>query len=859
MSKTGYLKTSDAGTSAFFFSFFLLFTALSAAFYLLTAPPAQASPNYGGRILVPAETDQRLDAAIRDLGAYLERATGTSFEVSELPQTGPGITVALAEDDGIPSGLSEQLDGKCPESFLLFSEGDERLWILADRLAGLSHGIYYYLEKLGFRWYYPGPNWEIVPQLDDITVEVDVLRNPAFTARNFFGTGGFGPSSPVDPDLEMRTIWQDWQRRNRFGQQIPGYGHVGHAFSMRFEEELRENPQYRAEVDGERAEYQVGVKLCYSSDKLLELFVEDRLREMAERVERDPDDPSSYLVGADPADGGGFCRCDECAEIGEGTISDQIFYAANAVARAIDREFPGRGVSMYAYGHYADIPNFRLEPNITVTLIPYAFQRTGMSGDDMLRAWMEKIEQENLASVAPPGLYDYWSITDWGRNMPAFDYVNRPQERLRFWHETGVRRIYFESTYSSGAIGLPLYLASRLMWDPNTDTDAMIEEFYEQSFAEAAGPMRRMMERWADDFLLTTHELALSYRDLKEAYELAESGEVKARINDYVQYVKYIEKWHIFSSTPSEQEEEQQEKARELARLMWRIYPSAMIQPYRLWQLLGFRHVSEIRDYLNPTQHDATEWEDISPPEEDELLKWLSEGLEKYEPLDFEFRSFDGELVPLDDSADMTGEFSGSYSSIYSTTFYFQVPPGMENLPLEFSVRNWNEGQEVRVTAYNDEEGREVFKRSFVVPPRDAERKWHSLEIPAGSPGRYRVEVFDQRNGFHLRAPDGVPMGYKPLRPLGWVRAYFYVPEGLENLAIHNPPRNVPAELFDPDGGKTELMPGDGPLYVVEVPEGKDGKMWALRRPGGGPVRLLNAPAIFSVTPDAVLIPEDAR
>ncbi len=826
------------------------------------AGPAVAE-NYGYRILAPAERHDPLPAAVGDLAVSLEQMTGRPFAVLDaatepLQAEEAAIVVALAEHESVPADFRRRLDGADRETYLIYSTGSDRLWIVANHARGLSHGIYDYLERLGCRWYFPNPNWERIPEREDVTLRLDERIAPAFIARGFFGTGGFGPRNPVDPELEMRDRWTDWMRRNRFGEQLSGYGHVGHGFSIRQAEALRANPEYRAMVGGERVEYRPAIKFCVSNPEIMERFVDDRLREMRERVARDPDSLSSHFVGADPSDSGGFCECPDCRQIGNGSVSDQVFHTANVVARAIADEFPGRGVSMYAYGFYANLPSIDLEPNLHITVIPYAFQRTGMTGDDLLRAWGERIARDGLDQIAPPALYDYWSITDWGRNVPDFDFRRRPPERIRFWHEQGVGAIRFESTYSAGAIALGLNLACRLMWDPGIDSDAWLAEFYDDAFGPAAPPMRRMLERWAAGFLLTRQELALSFRDLQAAEALADSAAIRARLDDYAQYLQYLRCWHTFSNVPADETEKREAEAHNLARLLWRLYPSAMVHTYRLWQLLGYRQVPAIKAYFNPAQPEAPEWDTVAPPDGAEQSQWIADGVADYPPLGFETRQFEGDLVPLDDTLRATGEFGPVYSSIHSTTFHFLLQPDAKTLPLKFSVRNWIEGQEVRLRVY-DPNDQPVFERTFPAPSRDAPQEWHTLEIPVNAAGRYRVEVFDQSNGFSLRVPEGVPMALTPLLPHGWVRVYFYVPEGLKKLALINPRRNVPASLYDPDGTEIVLEQHDS-LVVINVPEGFDGRVWSLRRPGSSQrVRLLNAPEVFALTPETLMIPADAR
>ncbi len=820
--------------------------------------PSVAFPQNYGRTIITQEPDERLEEAIGDLSSALEEMTGEEFEIltagEDFSEESPAIVISQTGSDLLPPEQRGRLDDTCRESFLISSSDDDRLWIAAGHSKGLSHGIYYYLEKLGARWYFPNPNWEIIPGRDDITVRVDKVVEPAFLMRTFFGTGGFGPGTPVDPSprRNLGGRWERWQQRNRFGAQMSTYGHVGHAFSIRYEEEFRENPEYRAEVDGERVDYSPGVKFCGSNPEVVQLFIKDRLEALRDRREEDHGSIKSRYVGVGPADGYGFCRCEDCQSIGSGSISDQVFHVTNEVARAVADEFPGKdyGVSIYAYGQYAELPTIDLEPNMQICVIPYAFQRTGMSGDELLEAWLERMEAEGI--TAPPTIYDYWNITDWGRNMPDFDFRSLPRDRVRLWHELGIKGAHLESTYSAAAAGLGLLTGCRAMWDPDADIDSFLDEFYELSFGAAADPMRRMIERWAEDFVLSDHELAVSFRDLEEAYERADSEAAEMRIGDYVQYVQFLRKWHKFHRA---QDDEIPGSARALVRILWSIYDSSMVHSYRMWILAvrSSRHRADYDtlDYLHA--HEADEepgWEEVTEPGRAKLQEWVDAGLKDYEPMDFQRRTFKGDPIPLEypQPLEQAPEADGSsYRSRSTTNFHLYLPEGMDMLPIKLG------GENVAVSVYDSRENK-IFEHST------GESGKNTIEIPIGDPGYYRLTVRPTQS-FHLTVPENIPAAFEPWRePIGWVRGYFYVPDGLDVLALINPPRNVSATLRNPEGGEIELKPQDAPLHVVEVPQGMDGAVWSLHRPGtASPVRLLNAPELFSLSEEAVMIFEDAR
>jgi hypothetical protein len=529
---------------------------------------------------------------------------------------------------------------------------------------------------------------------------------------------------------------------------------------------------------------------------------------------------------------------------------------ANMIARAVAQKFPGHGVALLAYDRFAAVPTIKLEPNIHIVIIPYAFQQTGLTGDQLLEAWIKKIKQDGLDQFSPIGMYTYWSITDWSRDLPGFDYLHTPKERIPYWYQQGVREINYESTYSPGAMGPGLYVASRLLWDPKADSDAIINEFYKQCFGPAEAPMRRMMERWTDNFLLTSQELALSYRDLAQAEQLAAGDEaVLARIGDYIGYMQYLRRWHEFETAP--EGEQQNEQARALVKTMWQIYPLGMMQSYRMWQLMGNRYARDagLNTYFNPTQKDAPEWKDLQAPTEEILTQWLQQGAADYKPLDFERKTFTGKLVPLNSQVQPQEGLIGGIASVYSTKFYAMALPGVHELPLKIAVRDWNHNPPDKITVTGPD-GKEVFSQSIPIG------ETQTFQVPLPEPGLYTITVQDQVTGFHLFAGAGIPLVTDDFRPWGISpQLYFYVPKGLKKLAIYNPPLNaVPNTLFDAAGNAIDLRERTDPLVVIDVPEGMDGKVWSIKRNSTDTaVQLLNAPNFFAFSPDTLLIPEDAR
>lgn len=157
----------------------------------------------------------------------------------------------------------------------------------------------------------------MIPQRADVALKVDRLVAPAFKARNFFGTGGYGPASVYAPKmdaqgrLQFRIREEDWTRRNRFGGEFVLDGHAGEDFNLRHKEELIAHPEYLAEVGGKR-EWSLTAKHDASNPGVVKLWVEDRLNAYRDKRKTARGAAWSFAVSVDPADGGGFCEYAEC-------------------------------------------------------------------------------------------------------------------------------------------------------------------------------------------------------------------------------------------------------------------------------------------------------------------------------------------------------------------------------------------------------------------------------------------------------------------------------------------------------------------------------------------------------------------
>ncbi len=803
---------------------------------------------YGRRIFVPAASEKSLNAAVDDLANYLQKMTGAEFKI-ENKAAEKGIFLLGADSPLAPADATKALDGKGKEASLIRSTPAGQLFIVGTSDMGISHGIYYFLEQLGCRWYMPGDNWTIIPRRESIRLKIDVVAAPAFKMRAFSGTGGFGGKLPIDPEMRLQGRWDDWKRRNRFGGEIALAGHSGEAFNTKHKAILQEHPEYLAEIEGKRVPWSLIAKPCISNPEMVKLYAKDRVDDFRRR-QANPNDPHSFAVSVEPADGGGHCECEKCRKLG--TVSDRVFTLANAVAKEVAVEFPKGRVSLFAYNQHAAVPSVALEPNVYVTAIPYGFQRTEMDPEELLSAWGRK--------VGALSMYDYWSIPDWTHDLPNFNYPKTAPERLRFWKKQGVEGFLSESTYSGGAMGAAWYLSGRLMWDLQADEKAVLDDFYKGSFGPASEPMKRMLERWAANFTFTTHELALSFRDLEEALKrTADAPSARARMLDCGRYVQYLRLWFEYQQAAAG---DKAEAAQALWRHLWGIHSTAMVHSFRLFQLtlrteaLKQPELLNLYKYADPAT--AAWWKKLRPVTDEEVEHMIADGVKRFQPLKFESRSYTGKLVPLSAPAAKPDEWASEMMLGSGTNLEIETPMGIDTFRLRISGKDV-----IRVTAV-DAEGKSIFAQRVEVGEKWREQ-WSELEIPLAKSGRCTVRIWSPKRMFRMQAPAGIALTMREwVNSQGWPtpRLYFFVPKGLTTFATYLPYIAAgPPRFFDPEGKEVKpVKENGGIILLVKVPPGQDGKVWSLShlKAPNEPLRMLNMPQAFAFSPDALLIPEDA-
>jgi hypothetical protein len=852
---------------AFLFSIVLLLS----AHYVIRAQPSTrlaASGKSLQPIVVSSAASERTKAAAATLAEYLKRISGAAFEV-KAGDGKSGIAVGTASD--FPAlALQNEFDATDPtrrEDYILRSTPDGVLLIGATDKA-VEHAVWDFLYRLGYRQFFPSPEWEVVPKTPDLAIAVFAKEHPDYYARRIWFTYGTWP--------ENQKRMNEWSAKNRATSGIVlNTGHAYPGIINANKAAFAGHPEYFDPLNGERKVPQTpkeiqSVKFDISNPGLRQLVVDYALRYFAEN-------PDADSISVDPSDGGNWGNSPEEQKLG--SISDRVTLLANEVADDVSKKFPGKYVGFYAYNYHSPPPTIRVHPHVVVS-VATAFISGGFTVDQLINGW-----EKQGATI---GMREYYSIIHWDHDLPGKARAGRPvymATTIPHFYEKGARFMSAESSDNWGPNGLGYYLASRYLWNVNEvkNQDALIEDFLDKSFGPAKEPMREYYGLIngignAQARPLSEDYVGRMYRALEAAYKKIDDAAIRARLDDLALYARYVEMYLDYSSSKGEARQTSYDN---LIQFAYRIRDTHMLHSLAIYRT-GLRDKSvkipaeanwkiaekdKAGNPLNP-------WKQSTPFTPAEVQTLVKNGVANNKLLDFEPKSFGADLVPATplNLAPVTATDYNALRGVQDFYVWAKQPGPLQvwgSAGFQYRNRGPASVQFFRVedveaaddAAAGDEEDNEaapvapVPLASAEIPPDLQE---HELTFNAPAAGLYRVRASDKMMGVRLRWPAETPVTVKSA--LGattgfnsrW-KLYFYVPKNTKSVGGFAYGSGVVRDgndkvIFD--------FPAKDGYFNIPVPTGQDGKLWSFTA-ANGTIGLMTVPPYLARSGKDLLLPRE--
>ena len=819
------------------------FLAVGCTAYGASAPQTvtMASDGEAHMAVVVAEgAGEQTRRAAASMANYLERISGAEFVVED-GDGSSGIVVGVPGDyESLPFDVEFEGGPFGREEYVLRSRSNG-LWLLGATELAARHAVWDALKRLGYRQFFPGETWEIIPSVPELSLSVDVREKPDYYARRIWYNWGMRWGYNREP-------YRNWCTRNRT---VRGFMlHSGHAYGRIIRanrQAFKEHPEYYGLVDGKRG----GNKFCVSNPGLRQLVVDWAV----ENVKKNPNVDS---ISLEPSDGGGWCQCEDCKEMG--TPSDRALTLANEAAEAInDLGLGDIYVGMYAYNVHSPPPHIKVHPKVIVS-VATAFLRGGLSVKQIMEGWHEQ--------GATLGIYDYFSVVAWDWNMPRSARSARPHSvagRVRTFYERGARFFDAESGDAWGPYGLGYYVASRVLWDVDEAdrVDAIIEDFLTRAFGPAKEEMAEFYQLITEDKRRRSNAdmVGRMYRHLKSARKLApDNRAVRERIKDLILYARYVELYGDYSAATGEAKKEARKA---MVSHVYRMRESMMVHSYGLWARTVGQKAAHTEDH--PLKDDR-------PFTEEDIQTILERGVEANQPVDVGFKPVDysKELVPAADRLGLRAVEKGRFPNRGQGRqhYYIWVKEGDEAVELKVRVKKVWAKRSPSVSLFAVVDGEEELMDKSDAPEPD--NQVYDVKLKTEHSGLHIVKTRDGGDYTHVSWPEGMPV----CAPSGegapavgnqfrgrWT-LYCYVPEGTKVLGgwarrVANWAPCISGTIVSPKGETVyDFSQVEDGWFSVDVPEGQDGKLWKFE--GNQGIRLLmTVPPYFARSGQELLVPAE--
>jgi hypothetical protein len=459
--------------------------------------------------------------AARELQEHLQAITGATLPILREDEVAGRTAVIYVGQTKALAAAFPDLDLKAlgTEGIALKRSGP-RLYLAGGRPRGTLYAVYTFLEEnLGCRWwtsqasFIPSARTLAMPAVDKVYVPKYSYREQHYLDTNINGV--FAARLKLNGTIYHQPEHQRIPVEYGGNQLLLGFVHTFWML-LPHDKYVPDHPEWYSMIKGVRvAKPEKGhpnnVQLCVTNLEMRAELARNALQWLR-------DNPRATMISITANDGHGFCECPECsaAEQREGSKAGPLLEFVNAVAAEIEKEFPEVLVETLAYSVYQDPPR-TVRPRDNVLIRFCIYNNT---------SWGEPLSDSHANAVVR-GQIEGWSKIS--KQLFIWDYVTNFQNYILphpNWRVLAPNLRYLagqkaigmflqgDSHCSTGDfVEMRAWVQAQLMWQPERDIEALIDEFLAGYYGPAAPALRRYLNRINDAQARSGASLGIGYAD----------------------------------------------------------------------------------------------------------------------------------------------------------------------------------------------------------------------------------------------------------------------------------------------------------------------------------------------------------
>lgn len=413
--------------------------------------------------------------AAKELQSYIEQIGGVTLPIinrNELQEGEPHIAIGYNKHFGEKLDIERPADND--ESYTYRSVG-KNIWIYGGKQRGTMYGVYSFLEnELGVRWY--TSNYTKIPTLKEWKFNNLHHSEQPFVQYRYDSYAGL-----THQWLARNKCNTEWGALDNEYGGLSAYWNV-HTFAKFIPtgEYFASHPEYFSLRDGKRTPYS---QLCLSNPEVLQICT-DKLKQAIEA------NPLHWAYSLSQNDNQLPCECEKCRALEEqyGGHSGLILWFVNQIADAIKPIYPDKYIGTLAYQYTRQAPTGIVpRDNVVIRLcsIECCFAHP-LEECEHNRSFVA--DMEAWSKIVPRlCIWDY--VVNFRQFLAPFPNFGVLAENIKTFKKYNTMSIHELGNYQS--IGgefaeMRAWILSKLMWNPNLDTKALVADFISDYYGEAA-------------------------------------------------------------------------------------------------------------------------------------------------------------------------------------------------------------------------------------------------------------------------------------------------------------------------------------------------------------------------------------